>query len=73
MGLFAPAGTPAPVVERLNREINAVLAMPEVTTRFTALRSEADPKTATDAAAFPMREVSKWTDLVKAAGIKPAD
>jgi hypothetical protein len=61
------------VVERLNREINAVLAMPEVTTRFTALGIEATPKGAADFAAFTTREVTKWTDLVKAAGIEPAD
>ena len=72
-GLFAPAGTPAPVVERLNREINAVLAMPEVTARFTALGIEATPKTAADFSAFSAVEVGKWTDLVKAAGIEPAD
>jgi hypothetical protein len=72
-GLFAPAGTPAPVVERLNREITAVLAMPEVTTRFTALGIEATPKSVADFSAFSAAEVTKWTDLVKAAGIEPAD
>jgi tripartite-type tricarboxylate transporter receptor subunit TctC len=33
-GVFVPAGTPAPVVTRLNQEINAVLQMPDVRTRF---------------------------------------
>ena len=70
-GLFAPAGTPAPVVEKLNREVNAVLAMPEVKERLASLGIEPDPMTAAGFTAYAKQEVAKWSQLVKQAGIEP--
>jgi tripartite-type tricarboxylate transporter receptor subunit TctC len=70
-GLFAPAGTPAPVVEKLNREVNAVLAMPEVKERLASLGIEPDPMTAAGFTAYARQEVAKWSQLVKQAGIEP--
>jgi len=70
-GLFAPAGTPAPVVQRLNQEVNAVLALPEVKERLASLGVETDPMSAADFSAFAAAEVTKWTRLVKDAGIEP--
>ena len=69
-GLFAPAGTPMPIVERLNREIATILALPEVKDRFASLGIEAAPMSATDFAAYTRAEVEKWTRLVKQAGIE---
>ncbi|MGI4954016.1 MAG: Bug family tripartite tricarboxylate transporter substrate binding protein [Janthinobacterium lividum] len=70
-GLFAPAGTPAPVVQRLNQEVNAVLALPEVKERLASLGVETDPMSAAQFNAFAAAEVTKWARLVKDAGIEP--
>lgn len=70
-GLFAPAGTPAAVVERLNGEVNAILAQPDVRERLAAIGVETAPASLADFAAYVRTEVPKWTDLVRAAGIQP--
>ena len=41
-GVFAPAGTPAPIVDRLNRELKAILASEEVKKRFQTFDAEVD-------------------------------
>ncbi|WP_406857604.1 tripartite tricarboxylate transporter substrate binding protein [Alsobacter sp. KACC 23698] len=69
-GLFAPAGTPKDVIERLNREVNAVLALPEVKERFATLGIEAQPQSVEAFSAYVKSEVAKWTTLVKEAGIE---
>jgi tripartite-type tricarboxylate transporter receptor subunit TctC len=69
-GLFAPAGTPAPILERLNREVAAVLAMPEVKERFATLGIEPSPMPAAPFSIYTRGEVEKWTRLVKEAGIE---
>lgn len=70
-GLFAPAGTPSEIVERLNTEINAILALPEVKERFAPLGIEAQPASADAFKRYVESEVVKWTALVKEAGIEP--
>jgi tripartite-type tricarboxylate transporter receptor subunit TctC len=57
-GLYAPAGTPAPIIERLNREVNAALALPAVKTQVATLAAEPTPMTPAQFAAV-MREDSK--------------
>ena len=69
-GLFAPAGTPEPIVRRLNTEVNAVLALPEVKERLASLGVEPDPMAAAQFTAYAAAEVQKWSRLVRAAGIK---
>ena len=69
--IFAPKGTPRPIVERLNREINAVIASPEVQAKFADLGLDVlDPATPEGAAAFVSAETAKWAPVIKAAGIK---
>ena len=70
-GLFAPAGTPAPIVEKLNREVNAVLEIPDVRDRLTALGVEPAPMSSAEFTRFVASEVPKWMSLVKQAGIEP--
>ncbi|MGI4939928.1 MAG: Bug family tripartite tricarboxylate transporter substrate binding protein [Janthinobacterium lividum] len=70
-GLFAPAATPQPIVEKLNREVNAVLAMPEVKGRLASLGVEPDTMTAAQFDTYAHAEVAKWSHLVKEAGIEP--
>lgn len=69
--LLAPAGTPAPVIAKLNAALNETLAMPEVTRRFLDLGIEAQPSTPAELDAFVRKEVLRWTALVKDAGIEP--
>jgi tripartite-type tricarboxylate transporter receptor subunit TctC len=70
-GLFAPANTPADVVTRVNRDIQALLRQPEVVQRLASLGSIADSGMGTAAfAAFMKAERERWAGIVKAIGIK---
>ena len=70
-GLFAPANTPADVINRVNRDIQALLRQPEVVQRLAALGSIADSGMGTAAfAAFMKAERERWAGIVKAIGIK---
>src|SRR5262249_26957732 len=69
-GIVAPAGTPAPVIDRLNSAINATLSSAEVVTAFGKLGAELRPASPQAFAAFLAAETQKWGDLVKAANIK---
>ncbi len=71
IGLFAPAGTPKPIVDRLNAEVAKALNAPDVRTRLLELGAEPSPMSVADYAAWVQQEVSKWTRLVKEAGIQP--
>ncbi|SPD46703.1 conserved protein of unknown function [Cupriavidus neocaledonicus] len=69
-GLFAPAGTPAPVVERLNRELNAILASPDVVNTMKeqgATPGHGDPA---GFAAFIQREQERYARIVESAKIR---
>jgi len=70
-GVIGPAGMPQAVVARLNREINAILNVPE--TREQLLTQGAEPRTGTpeEFAATMANDVRKWQKVVAAAGIKP--
>jgi tripartite-type tricarboxylate transporter receptor subunit TctC len=70
-GLVAPAGTPKPIVERLNKELRAALASEEVRKRIIFEGGEPEPTTPEQHAAIIDHEVTKWSDVVRAAGIKP--
>ena len=67
-GLSAPAGTPAPIVERLNREVRALLATAEIKARFEELGGTPGNLSAADYNSFIAREVANWAPLVQAAG-----
>ncbi|MEB2401058.1 MAG: tripartite tricarboxylate transporter substrate binding protein [Alcaligenaceae bacterium] len=69
-GLFAPAGTPKEIVEKLNSEITTIMKTPEVKKRFAEMGAEAGPMTTKEYAAWVQEEVNKWTKLVNEAGIK---
>jgi tripartite-type tricarboxylate transporter receptor subunit TctC len=67
-GVLAPAGTPAPVIERLNREIVAVMATDEMRKRMQADGAEARPTSPAEFAALIKRDMAKWAPVVKASG-----
>jgi tripartite-type tricarboxylate transporter receptor subunit TctC len=69
VGYFAPAKTPADVVNRLNAEINHAIGQPDVRERFNALGMDAHPGSAAEFAAYVRAEVAKWATVVKATGI----
>jgi tripartite-type tricarboxylate transporter receptor subunit TctC len=67
-GVLAPAGTPAPVVERLNREIVAVMSTEEMKKKMQADGAEAKPTSAAEFAALIRNDMAKWGPVVKASG-----
>jgi len=69
-GLLAPAGTPPAVIERLNKELLAVLALPEVKERLAKIGADAAPIAPAEFDALVVRELKENGELVKAAGIK---
>jgi tripartite-type tricarboxylate transporter receptor subunit TctC len=70
-GLVAPAGTPRAIIDKLNRALNRALASDEVRQRLAVEGAEPQPTTPEDYAAIIDRDVTMWSELVKAAGIKP--
>lgn len=67
-GILAPAGTPAPVVGRLNAEITAILTSAEVSERFAAAGLEPLPSTPEAMAALMKSESVKWARVIKESG-----
>ena len=67
-GVFAPAGTPAAVINRLHAEIAKIVRVPEIRDRFLALGAEPVGSTPEQFAAFYRNEVAKWAKVVKASG-----
>jgi tripartite-type tricarboxylate transporter receptor subunit TctC len=70
-GLAAPRNTPAPIIERLNREINAGLADPKIKAQLANLGGTVIAGSSADFGKFIAAEVEKWGKVVKTAGIKP--
>jgi tripartite-type tricarboxylate transporter receptor subunit TctC len=68
--VFAPAGTPKAVVDRVHREIVKVLQLPEVTARMAADGAESVGSTPQQLAAHVKTERDKWARVIKQAGIK---
>ncbi|WP_137917677.1 tripartite tricarboxylate transporter substrate binding protein [Hydrogenophaga sp. 2FB] len=69
-GFYAPAGTPAPVVERLNREINRILAMPAVKTQIETIGAEATPLTVQQFATVMADDSKRYGAIIKERQIK---
>ncbi|WP_162243962.1 tripartite tricarboxylate transporter substrate binding protein [Pseudorhodoferax sp. Leaf265] len=72
-GMFAPAGTPRAVVDRLNRVVNQIIALPEVKGRLfdLALFPVQPPTTPEQWGAMFRQDVQSWGELVRSAGIQP--
>ena len=69
-GIFVPAGTPRPVVERLHKEIARVLQLKEIQDDAMALGTRAGGEKPEEFAAFVHAEVQKWGKVIKDAAIK---
>lgn len=70
LGILAPAGTPQPIIERLNRELVAIVAMPDFRTLMDKNGAEPISNTPAEFAAMVRAEVDRYTKVVKAIGIK---
>jgi tripartite-type tricarboxylate transporter receptor subunit TctC len=70
-GLLAPAGTPRPIIERLNKELRAALALDDVRRRLLLEGAEPAPGPPEEQAAVIDREETKWSALIKSIGIEP--
>jgi tripartite-type tricarboxylate transporter receptor subunit TctC len=68
--IFAPAGTPQPVVDRLYAEIAKIIKSPEMQERLANLGMEASGMAPADLAAFQKAEIDKCAKVVKAANVK---
>jgi tripartite-type tricarboxylate transporter receptor subunit TctC len=69
-GLFAPAGTPAPVVSALSSEVRRIVATPQVQQRFVQQGIEPVTSTPEQFAAYVKSELEKWTKTLKQIGIQ---
>jgi tripartite-type tricarboxylate transporter receptor subunit TctC len=68
-GIWAPAGTPADLVSKLNADINAVLNSPEVQGALSKRGLAARPGTPQQFAAFVESEIPKWREIVRVSGV----
>lgn len=69
-GVVVPAGTPAPVIDKLNAEIRRALQSPEMTRQLKAQGAQALGSTPQEYAAYIKSEIARWGEVVKAANVK---
>ncbi len=70
-GVFGPPGMPPELARKISADIVAVLRFPEVRTRLSTSGVEPVGSTPEEFASFVRREVTRWTDAARVAGIKP--
>jgi tripartite-type tricarboxylate transporter receptor subunit TctC len=71
-GLFAPAGTPADIVERYNDLILKAVRTPEVRERMRSFELEPREMSAPEFQAFVKADTERWAPIIKASGFKPS-
>jgi len=71
LGFFAPAGTPRPTIDAINREIAAIVALPEMRDRLIQLGLEPRTSTPEEFDALRRADAAKWKKVVDASGYKP--
>ncbi len=69
-GVFAPAGLPRPILDKLNRAINAAIVAPGTRERFAQLGSEGGGGTPEEFADLIRRDSAKWADVVRRSGAR---
>ena len=69
-GILAPAGTPAAIVQKLHKELSAILEQPVVQQQFSTEGAEVVRMSSADFGAYLVTEMSKWERVVKEGGIK---
>lgn len=71
IGMVAPKGTPRPIVELLNREINKIIARPDIKEAWEKQDAKPDPMTPEEFGAHIEAEITKWAKLIKTNNIQP--
>ena len=66
--LFAPAGTPRPIVDKLQLEVKKIISSPEIARRLAEMGLDAVGSTADELAAYQRTEITKWAKVVKDSG-----
>jgi len=69
-GVLAPSGTPAPILERLNKDVVAVMNTPEMKERMLLHAAEARTNSRDEFAKFIRDDLAKWTKLIRSAGLR---
>lgn len=69
-GFFAPAGTPAAVIEKLNAALNRAMESSDIVEKFAQLGMSSTPNSVTEFGSFLKAEVPKWAAVVKSSGAK---
>jgi len=69
-GVFAPAGTPRPIVDKIAAEVKRIFELPEVVTALKNVGGEPSPMSPDEFAQFIQSERPKWKDVVKASGVQ---
>ena len=69
-GVFAPAGTPREIVERVNAAINRAMTRPEMKDKLLSQGADALTGTPADLAALVQRELAKFAKIIKDAGVR---
>ena len=70
VGVFAPAGTPPDIVDKINKDIDRALQTPEIKDRLSTLGAEPMPMTPAEFRKFVQTEIDDSAKVIKAAGIK---
>jgi tripartite-type tricarboxylate transporter receptor subunit TctC len=68
-GILAPAGTPAPIVEKLNRDVQAALKAPELQAQFAREGASSVEMSSAEFGEYIKTEMSKWSRVVREGGI----
>ena len=71
VGFMAPAGTPQPIVDKLNAEITKIVSRPDIKAAWEKQGAEPVTMTQPQFKAFMETQIAKWADLIKANDIKP--
>ena len=72
-GMLAPAGTPAPIIGQLNKELVRIMNQAAVRERMAAFDFEISTSSPEEFGAYFKRELAQWAKVVKEAGIKPVN
>jgi tripartite-type tricarboxylate transporter receptor subunit TctC len=71
LGLMAPTGTPKPVIDKLNAEVNKILRKPEVQEAWTKQGATPLVMTPAEFDAYLRADIDKWAKVIQTAGLKP--
>jgi tripartite-type tricarboxylate transporter receptor subunit TctC len=69
-GIFAPANTPQPILDKLSTEIQGIMRQPDVVARLKDLGADSVGSSRADFSRFVAADIALWAEVIKANGIK---